>query len=174
MTLQMKEIPNYTGYYATTDGKIYSKRSGELIQLHGRMRKGYLRVNLISSSPKGKLVTEPIHKLVLETYIGKRPDGYVCRHLNGNSTDNRLENLCWGTQKENIQDSIRHGTAACLRCGENAIAAKLKEKDVIKIRELYKEGYLQRDIASIFFISRRYVSEIVTGKRWSHVKTPGN
>ena len=36
-----------------------------------------------------------VHRLVLETFVGYRPEGMVCRHLNGNSKDNRLTNLKW-------------------------------------------------------------------------------
>jgi hypothetical protein len=35
----------------------------------------------------------------------------VCRHLDGNPINNRLENLRWGTHKENKADAIKHGTA---------------------------------------------------------------
>lgn len=34
----------------------------------------------------------------------------VVRHLNGVAQDDRLVNLCWGTQSENILDKITHGT----------------------------------------------------------------
>lgn len=50
-----------------------------------------------------------IHVLVLEAFIGKRPDGFVCCHLNGLPFDNRVENLKWGTHKENYDHRIIHG-----------------------------------------------------------------
>jgi hypothetical protein len=33
-----------------------------------------------------------------------------CRHRNGNPTDNRPENLAWGTPTQNALDKILHGT----------------------------------------------------------------
>ncbi len=51
-----------------------------------------------------------ISSLVLETFVGPRPFKAVVRHLNGNSQDDRLINLAWGTQSENILDKIKHGT----------------------------------------------------------------
>jgi len=51
-----------------------------------------------------------VHQLVLETFVGPRPEGRQCRHLNGNSLDNRLENLSWGTASEDNYDRVRHGT----------------------------------------------------------------
>lgn len=50
------------------------------------------------------------HTLVLEAFVGPRPEGMMCRHLDGDPLNNRLENLRWGTREENAQDSIRHGT----------------------------------------------------------------
>lgn len=37
----------------------------------------------------------------------------------GDRLDNKLSNLCWGTRSENVKDSIKHGTASCIRKGEN-------------------------------------------------------
>ncbi len=45
-----------------------------------------------------------VHELVLTTFVGPRPDGMLVRHLNDIPTDNRLENLAWGTKSENQQD----------------------------------------------------------------------
>lgn len=51
-----------------------------------------------------------IHCLVLEAFVGPRPDGLVACHNNGQSTDNRVENLRWDTYSENNLDLVRHGT----------------------------------------------------------------
>jgi hypothetical protein len=50
-----------------------------------------------------------IHDLVLETFVGPKPPGACVRHLNGNSRDNRLENICYGTYSENMYDRVAHG-----------------------------------------------------------------
>lgn len=51
-----------------------------------------------------------VHRLVLEAFIGLCPKGKECRHLDGNPSNNKLENLTWGTSKENASDQFRHGT----------------------------------------------------------------
>lgn len=51
-----------------------------------------------------------VHILVCEAFHGERPPGQQVRHLNGVSTDNRAENLAWGTQSENMVDRVHHGT----------------------------------------------------------------
>ncbi|WP_405506891.1 NUMOD4 motif-containing HNH endonuclease [Streptomyces cyaneofuscatus] len=53
-----------------------------------------------------------VHRLVLEVFVGLRPHGMVCRHLDGNKTNNRLDNLKWGTYAENLADMKAHGTHA--------------------------------------------------------------
>ena len=159
--MMMKEIPGYPLQYATTDGLIFSMRNGELKQKSMRLHNGYFRVNLRDGKLPVKLHAEPVHKIILETFVGKRPEGLVCRHLNGNPLDNRLENICWGTQQENAQDAIRHGTAVCLRRGEEHVAAKLSNDDVKNIRRLYKEGYLQRELGDLYGVTQRHISDIV-------------
>ena len=39
------------------------------------------------------------------------PNNYpIVRHLNDNPLDNRLANLAWGTQKDNVKDSIKNNS----------------------------------------------------------------
>jgi len=50
-----------------------------------------------------------VHNLVLETFIGSRPDGAVACHNDGDIDNNTPSNLRWDSQKENIRDILRHG-----------------------------------------------------------------
>ena len=43
-----------------------------------------------------------VHHAVLSAWVCPRPEGYECDHLNGNSLDNRVENLQWVTHQENM------------------------------------------------------------------------
>lgn len=40
-----------------------------------------------------------VNILVLESFVGRRPDEMVCAHKDGNRVNNRLDNLRWATQK---------------------------------------------------------------------------
>lgn len=51
-----------------------------------------------------------VHHLVLEAFVGPRPDGMECCHNNGDPSDNRLENLRWDTSSSNKRDQLAHGT----------------------------------------------------------------
>lgn len=157
----MKAIPKYEGYYADEKGYIYSTRSGNLYRLSQIMHKGYYHVHIRRSEPVARWLKFPVHQLILFAYVGERPADMECRHLNGNALDNRLENLCWGTKKENAADAMRHGTAVCLNYGEHAIGAKLSDKQVREMRALFMQGYKQKDLAKRFNISQRHVNDIV-------------
>jgi hypothetical protein len=70
------------------------------------MQKSYLCVCLSDGDKQGMY---SVHALMLETFIGPRPDGQVGRHLDGNRENLAIENLAWGTPEENRQDAYRHG-----------------------------------------------------------------
>ena len=49
------------------------------------------------------------HALVAEAFIGPRPTGHVVRHLDGNSANNAVVNIAYGTYGDNERDKVRHG-----------------------------------------------------------------
>jgi thymidylate synthase ThyX len=69
-------------------------------------------------SPLGRVViswggkTEQVSRIVARTFLRAGADDTVVRHLNDNALDNRVENLAWGTDEENRQDSKANGTWA--------------------------------------------------------------
>ncbi|WP_395704898.1 NUMOD4 motif-containing HNH endonuclease [Rhodococcus ruber] len=115
-----KPVEGHDGYEVSSLGRVRSKP--RVIQRHdgftqstpGAMLKqnrtgrgrDYLIVHLYSG---GKRRPRKVHQLVLEAFVGVRPEGHEVRHVNGNSMDNRVENLAYGTHSENVRDVIRHG-----------------------------------------------------------------
>ena len=114
----------------------------------------------------GVQVTRPVHRLVLEAFVGPRPRNMQCRHLNGDPMDNRLANLKWGTIQENTEDKRRHGTV--LR-GEDLPASKLTEESARMIRLLVRVGFRREDVALAFGISYGNVCAVVRLATWRHV-----
>jgi HNH endonuclease/NUMOD4 motif len=78
---------------------------------HGRILsaapdgRGYLKYGFRKD---GAYYNYAAHQLVTAAFIGPMPEGMQVRHLNGNKEDNRLENLVYGTAKENSEDRERH------------------------------------------------------------------
>lgn len=81
-------------------------RAGHVLSPH-ITRNGYQQVALRRD---GKTFSRLVCQLVCESFHGPRPTGMEVRHLNGQSADDRPENLAWGTHFENMQDVRRHGT----------------------------------------------------------------
>jgi hypothetical protein len=101
----MHSIPGYSKYNITTTGEVYNKH-------HRRMathinKYGYERVNLIDDNGQRKAVT--VHRLLALTYISN-PCNKVCvNHIDGNKSNNCVDNLEWCTYKENTEHAQRTG-----------------------------------------------------------------
>lgn len=61
-------------------------------------------------SYNGVAVSRTIHSLVMEAFVGPRPEDLETRHLDGDPSNNALDNLCYGTRRENRLDEVRLGT----------------------------------------------------------------
>lgn len=108
-------IPGYAGAYEVSDqGRVRSlpqtTSDGRRLKakiLKGRpQRSGHLSVNLTAD---GVNRNARVHRLVLLAFIGSAPAGMHALHLDGNPTNNRLDNLRWGTPSQNSLDAVAHG-----------------------------------------------------------------
>ncbi|AWN02654.1 HNH endonuclease [Mycobacterium phage Xavia] len=122
MTEEWRPIPGTGGRYDVSDMGRVRSNGWEFIRSDGvptRVRAkvlsarsshpaGYVMVNLVM--PDGTRRHVHVHHLVLEAFVGPRPDGHYGCHNNGDPSDNRLANLRWDAPTENSFDKIRHGT----------------------------------------------------------------
>jgi hypothetical protein len=104
-----------------------------------------------------------VHSLVLEAFVGPRPEGHEGLHGDGNRTNNHLSNLRWGTSKENKEDAIKHGVWTH---GEMVGCAKLTDEAVRAIRASSEtlEYFAQR-----FGVTIQAVSLARNYRTWKHV-----
>jgi hypothetical protein len=108
----------------------------------------------------GKKVQYPVHQMVLETFIGVRPPGATCSHLDGNPSNNVLTNLAWETHSVNCMRKHQHGTS---QGGERNGSAKLTQLQVAEIRAS-KLG--SRRLAPIYGVSDAHIRNIRRGDTW--------
>jgi hypothetical protein len=101
-----------------------------------RIHKGRPAVKFVALRKSGKTLTFRVHRLVLDAFSGPCPIGAEGCHNNGNALDNRIENLRWDTHKENIRDSIAHGTKTSppVSLGESHHAVKVTDAQVAELR----------------------------------------
>lgn len=172
-TVRYRGVTGFTAYRVGSDGSLWScwvrgryKHPGTVWRrLGGSLAHGHPFTRLHGTD--GSYRAAYIHCLILEAFVGPCPSGMECRHLNGLPRDNRLENLIWGTPRENQADRVRHGTS---NRGEQHPLAKLTNEDVVWIRDDYATGnFTLQDLALKFNVSKETVRGVVVHRRWRHL-----
>jgi hypothetical protein len=153
---ELVKVPGKPGYYINRSGEVFTVRKLAV----RRDKQGYARVQ------SGRL-RAGVHSLLAKVFLpAPRPEQNEVRHLDGNPSNNSLDNLAWGTRGENAQDMARHGTLK----GEKNPKAKLTEVQVRTILEMKEDGYSRAEIMAKVEVSNSSYKAIVGGQNWSHVK----
>lgn len=119
------------------------------------LKTGYLQVHLCKD---GERIGRCVHTLVIEAFVGPRPSGKQCAHLDGSRTNCRVANLKWVTPKENEAHKKRHGTYTF---GENHYNARFSFDDVCNARQLRNSGLTMCKISQLTGISFSHVHRII-------------
>lgn len=106
------------------------------------------------------------HRYSYVLFNGSINYGKLIRHTCNNTSCVNPVHLKEGTVKDNSLDMIE----ARRQCyGEKNKNSKLKEADIHKIRSLRKEGFLFKEIASIFNVCSATIERIMQKKSWKYV-----
>jgi hypothetical protein len=166
-----KVIPRHPNYRAGSDGSIWSthhrwgaRQSWRQLK-PGTIRSGPHYKRLVVALGRGRQNFRYVHHCVLEAFVGEQPEGTEACHEDGNASNNKIENLYWGTKKQNGLDARRHGR----RKGERHTLAKLTDDLVRVIRTRIADGETQQSVADSLGIQRRNVGRVANGTRWGHV-----
>lgn len=122
--------------------------------------RGYYVINLTAHGRRKQVF---LHKVVLEAFIGPRPEGMEACHNNGKKLDCYLDNLRWDTRSCNHKDKRIHGT---WQVGEAANNVKLTERTV---REIRQRGLTATQAQKEFGMSKTNARRIVNYVTWPHV-----
>lgn len=93
-----------------------------------------------------------VHRLVAEAFIENKENKPWVLHYDDNSLNNNIENLRWGTPKENCNDMIRNGGKE-----KNRLTRKLRR---IGIFQDIKSGLSFKQIAKKWKVTEGRISQL--------------
>ena len=166
-----RDVVGYEGVYAVSNmGRV--KRiertnnypAGHILKASSI--RDYPRVSLTRGAADRKSRT--VHTLVAEAFLGMRPKGREVNHKNGNKADNRVCNLEWVTRSENALHAT-YILKVPKPKGEQHGHSKLTKLQILEMRKLRRQGWLQSDLCEKFCMTQPAVSRILRGLRWGHV-----
>lgn len=174
---EWRTVPGFPGYEVNNVGDVRSVTRAVPHQtvtktIFGKMKKarpqkngGQLRLTLFHERVCKSVF---VHRLVMAAFVGPLPEGKLVRHLNGDPTDNRLENLAYGDALENAADAIAHGATAR---GQRANKSNLTDRKVREIRAFAKDPRIsQKYIAELYGVTPTNIMYIVQRKTWAHIE----
>jgi hypothetical protein len=124
-------------------------------------KRGYLEVRLYKNS---KHIFKIIHRLIAKAFLPNENKPQV-NHIDGNKLNNRVDNLQWVDNSENQLHAYKLGLQPS-RAGENNVKAKIKDKDVTLLKELYNSGKTIAEVSNITKISVSSIRAIIYGNTW--------
>jgi hypothetical protein len=176
MMEEWKSIDNFPNYAINNFGIIKRIKSscgtriGHVLKFK-KDKYGYLIIGLWKNK---KRFFKHVGRLVLENFKPiENSENYQCNHIDGNKTNNLLENLEWSSPKENTIHSIKMGLRN--NFGEKHNLSKLKNEEVWLIKKILNSDYYknkkitQEFIGKIFKVSRSTITSIKIGKTWTHI-----
>lgn len=174
MIEEWKDMVGYEGYYqVSSNGSVRSSRQvtntyvGKILKPSFK-KKGKVYYEYLTLSKNNVVKTIAVHRMVATTFLGTPVCNRNCvRHLDGNSLNNDILNLKWGTYVENAQDSIRHGTSVN-NAGSRHGMSKLKESMIHSIRRM-SLTMTRKNIADHFMVGISTIDDVIKGRTWKHV-----
>lgn len=166
-------IPGHSSYGVTRDGLVFSRaaRGASKSKLKDRWTQinpspcslgRYKQFSVLG----GKKMM--VHRAVFSTFHGNVPDGCQVAHINGNSHDNRCDNLTAATPVENNRHKRDHGTHLF---GSRSPHSKLTEANVRSIQRAQQKFIPGWILAAYFGVSQATISNILRRKVWKHMQS---
>ena len=173
-----KAIDGYPGYEVSTLGRVKSLvkayRREEMILKGSPNTTGYILVQLYPEPRKRKSLL--VHRLVMLTFQPNPVmDELEVNHKDLDTTNNKMSNLEWVTEKENkahyVASEKFKTTIIKVPKGEEQHLSKLTNEQVLEIRAIHKLNEYKsiKGLLEIYGISRSAFRDIVKGRTWKHL-----
>ncbi|MCC2341873.1 NUMOD4 motif-containing HNH endonuclease [Bacillus tropicus] len=149
MNERWKEVVGFEGYYVSDLGNVKGKQ-GTLLKQQLNKSTGYYHVNVRKN---GKPRTNTIHRLVAEAFLPMVEGKTQVNHIDGDKTNNNVNNLEWVTASENRKHAYDNGLIKNIK--ERSIKAGIGSRNNLgkKVVLTHKDG------RSFTFDSIRHAAE---------------
>lgn len=169
-----KPVVEYDGWYSVSNkGRIRRDRPGRSTY-SGRILKcsedffGYPVVNLHKN---GISKIKKVHVLIMEAFVGKRPNNLDINHIDGVKSNNLINNLEYISRSENCIHAFKMQLNPGNK-GEKNGRALLTDLDIIEIRKKYiKRKHTLEKLSKEFGVCISSIGRIVNNKHWKHIET---
>ena len=171
-----KPIKDFEGLYEVSNsGQVRSFYNREAKILKPRItKKGYSQVGLHKN---GKRHTKLVHRLVASTFIPNPQNKSQVNHIDGDKTNNKVENLEWCTAKENSQHAWNTGLSRMTKEQKKKISRSLKGEKHPQARKVtcITTGEIfncMTEPSEKYNLIKSHISSCCKGKRKSAGKHP--
>jgi len=141
-------------------GKFKRFRKGKILSLNDNGH-GYLTVKLGRKGGR-----HYVHRLVAEHFVDNPLNLPEINHIDNNTKNNVASNLEWTTRQDNILHMVKQNRQSK---GSDRPKAKLKESDVVKIKEMLRQGMDITQIAERYKVHPTTIKDIRDNRTWKHV-----
>jgi len=167
---EWRDIVGYEGLYEVSNiGRVRSVKK-DVYFLKSFQRKKEIHYIYFFLSKNGVRKSYYCHRLVAQSFIFNFNNKPCVNHIDNNPENNKVENLEWCTQKENVYHALKQGRHSLINIinkkGETTTSAKLKEKDIFSIRS---SNLLLKELAEIYKVNISAISKIKNRKTWNHI-----
>lgn len=167
-----RSVRGWEGEYFVSDaGLVVSISKVGKIRFKKPVRPHPLRPYLCLTFQRGKVRQRKyLHHVVMEAFVGPRPDGHEVDHLNNRPEDCRLENMEWVTHAENVR-----------RKGERIRARRPVPKEhhpremtlmqarlIMACQRMEISRGWQRVLASMWNVRAHVIYAVASGRRWGN------
>lgn len=176
-----KDIPGYEGYYQVSNlgnvqsldrlipykDKTWSLRKGRLLSQRLYVS-GYLVVHLYKNNQNKD---KKVHQLVASAFLTKDKYRNCVNHIDGNKLNNKLSNLEYLTNGENIKHAWDSGLMSHIhkeRVGEKHHRSKITNEQARMIKILIKD-YTIKEVSFIMNCPFTTVYNIKANRTWKHI-----
>lgn len=123
-------------------------------------KSGYITIAIVVEN---KIKTTYLHRIIAEAFVSKSSENYtVVNHINGNKSDNRIENLEW------VSSSINNIHA--LDTGLRSTRKSMTKEFICQVLELRKKGLTIEKIAFELKTTESKIQGITSGTTYKRIR----